>query len=68
MQGWKTVLGLFIAFIGTCLNAAGISGPELTQIGDGIIVAVDTVLQVAGLAVALYGRIVASGTIFGGPK
>jgi len=52
LQGYKTYIGLAITLLGVLGLGGIISSDELTEIVDGV-------LQIAGIAIAVYGRIVA---------
>ena len=60
LNGWKTMIGLAVAFVGQALSMAGIDmGADPQAVTDMLTVTIDNFITLAGIAFAVYGRIVA---------
>ena len=60
LNGWKTLIGLAVAFIGQALSMAGVDlGADQAEVTRLVTVSVDNVITLAGIGIAVYGRIVA---------
>ena len=59
LQGWKTIIGLAIAATAQVLNVLGYNVGDVAGISE-------SVVTLAGLLLAAYGRAVAQGPLVGG--
>ena len=66
LQGWKTIIGLGIAFVAQALQMAGIDVGDTKALTDAVNVSVTNLAELGGLLIALYGRIKAQTPVGGG--
>lgn len=66
LDGWKTLIGAAIALIAQVLDMMGVAVDDVAGIADLVNVTLTNVLTLAGIVLAIYGRIKARRRIGGG--
>lgn len=66
LDGWKTLIGAAIALIAQVLDMMGIAVDDVGQITDAVNVTLTNIVTLAGIVMAIYGRIAARKRIGGG--
>lgn len=66
LDGWKTLIGAAIALIAQILDMMGVAVDDVAQITETVNVTVTNVATLAGIVLAIYGRLKARRRIGGG--
>lgn len=65
LDGWKTLIGAAIALIAQILDMMGVAVDDVAQITETVNVTVTNVVTLAGIVLAIYGRLKARRRIGG---